>query len=481
MMKKTGAVLILTFVAIAGAAPVARAATELPIPPGYTLLARQPLAGGVSHVELASANPPERVHVAVIPAGAPVELMPALSNGAIFEDGRRLERPSDACARLHCILAVNGDFFSGEGVPLGGVVANDQLLRSPNPTHHQLMIGFDGRPLDGTLAWKARLVTTDLDSLTIDGVNTGRDTDQTILYTPAWGDSTKANRYGGELTLRFVQPAGQLRVGQTELVEITGFRDRAGDSPIPADGAVLSGHGRGERALADIWARIGSGAAAGNALLRVDTTPAVTASIGGTPILVRDGVRWFADDGSSLVRLRNPRTMVGWTRSGTILLVTVDGRDPGVSEGMTLAEAAGLMIGLGATDAINLDGGGSTSFVVGGRVANRPSDVLVLRGGKVVEAEVPAHGDRVIGQDERGVADTLLVVPRDVPATAADPLAPLRLPAPTFTPHQSFASIGLPVDAGHSWKGDLSFVLVSLAALGAVAGRWRRRDPSASA
>ena len=481
MMKKTGAVLLLTLAAIGVAAAPASAATDLPVPPGFTLLARQPLAGGVSHIELASADPPERVHVALIPSGSPVELMPAMSNGAIFEDGPRLERPSDACARLHCIVGVNGDFFSREGVPLGGVVADGQLLRSPNPTHHQLMIGADGRPADGTLAWNARLVTTDLDSLTIDAVNTGRDTDQTVLYTPAWGRSTKTNRYGAEVTLRFVQPAGPLRVGQTALVEVTGLRDRAGDTPIPPDGAVLSGHGRGEQALADMWARIGSGAAATNALLRVDTTPAVAATIGGTPILVRNGVRWFADDGSSLMRERNPRTMVGWTGSGTILLVTVDGRDPGVSVGMTLAEAAALMIRLGVTDAINLDGGGSTSFVVGGRVANRPSDVLVLRGGSVVEAEFPARGDRVIGQDERGVADSLLVVPRGAPARAADPLAPITLPAPTFTPHQSFASIGLPVEPGRSWKGDLSFVLVSLAALGAVAARRRRRDPTASA
>ncbi|HEV3402013.1 MAG TPA: phosphodiester glycosidase family protein, partial [Acidimicrobiales bacterium] len=51
-----------------------------------------------------------------------------------------------------------------------------------------------------------------------------------------------------------------------------------------------------------------------------------------------------------------------------------DGRQPGHSAGMTLAEAARLMLDLGATEAINLDGGGSTTFVVRGRVSNRPSE-----------------------------------------------------------------------------------------------------------
>jgi exopolysaccharide biosynthesis protein len=62
-----------------------------------------------------------------------------------------------------------------------------------------------------------------------------------------------------------------------------------------------------------------------------------------------------------------------------LLLVTVDGRQPGYSAGMTLRELAALLRSLGARDALNLDGGGSTTFVVapgGGepRIANQPSD-----------------------------------------------------------------------------------------------------------
>ncbi len=71
---------------------------------------------------------------------------------------------------------------------------------------------------------------------------------------------------------------------------------------------------------------------------------------------------------------RAPRTAAGITEDGRLLLVTVNGRQPGLSTGMTLEELAGLMLELGARDAVNLDGGGSTTMVIRGRVFNFPSD-----------------------------------------------------------------------------------------------------------
>ena len=56
------------------------------------------------------------------------------------------------------------------------------------------------------------------------------------------------------------------------------------------------------------------------------------------------------------------------------IIVTVNGRNPGISVGMTLEELAELMIELGAVDAMNLDGGGSTTMVIRDMVLNIPSD-----------------------------------------------------------------------------------------------------------
>nr|WP_239556364.1 phosphodiester glycosidase family protein [Dyella flava] len=90
---------------------------------------------------------------------------------------------------------------------------------------------------------------------------------------------------------------------------------------------------------------------------------------------------WYVD--------RNGRTAVGVAADGTILLVEIDGRQPGLSLGTTIPETAAVMKWLGAASALNLDGGGSSNMVVGGSTVGHPSD---------------ASG-------ERGVGDTLMILP----------------------------------------------------------------------
>ena len=107
-------------------------------------------------------------------------------------------------------------------------------------------------------------------------------------------------------------------------------------------------------------------------------------AVGGRPVLVRDSVIVVAVDsaGSASFIARNPRTAAGIAANGKrLLFVVVDGRQLPYSDGMSLRELATLMRGLGARDAINLDGGGSSTLVYaepdsGGalRIANRPSD-----------------------------------------------------------------------------------------------------------
>ena len=108
--------------------------------------------------------------------------------------------------------------------------------------------------------------------------------------------------------------------------------------------------------------------------------------IGGGPYLVKDG-RLFVDGYTEGFEhpgdpvffyafgiARNPRTMAGVTRDGDLLLVTVDGRQPGYSVGLSFTEESRLMRALGAVQSLNLDGGGSTTMVVDGTLLGRPSD-----------------------------------------------------------------------------------------------------------
>lgn len=108
-------------------------------------------------------------------------------------------------------------------------------------------------------------------------------------------------------------------------------------------------------------------------------------AVGGRPVLTRDSTILDVVDTegqASFAQTRHPRTAVGLAARGTrLLLVVIDGRQPGWSAGMTLRETATLMLALGAPESINLDGGGSSAMVFADpslrglwRIANRPSD-----------------------------------------------------------------------------------------------------------
>jgi exopolysaccharide biosynthesis protein len=106
-------------------------------------------------------------------------------------------------------------------------------------------------------------------------------------------------------------------------------------------------------------------------------------AVGGRPVLVRDSAVAGEVDtfGQASFRERNPRTAAGIARNGKrLILAVVDGREY-QNAGMTLRETADLMLALGAREAINLDGGGSTTMVYADpnasgalRIANHPSD-----------------------------------------------------------------------------------------------------------
>ncbi len=95
-------------------------------------------------------------------------------------------------------------------------------------------------------------------------------------------------------------------------------------------------------------------------------------SLGGAPLLVKKG-RLAVVECESAFCARNPRTGVGFTPNGKLLFVVVDGRRT-QSRGMSLVQFAQLFRRLGASRAMNLDGGGSSTMWVRGKAVNRPSD-----------------------------------------------------------------------------------------------------------
>lgn len=106
-------------------------------------------------------------------------------------------------------------------------------------------------------------------------------------------------------------------------------------------------------------------------------------AVGGGPRLVKDGRNvavenyWAEvfDSGGTAGLSRQPRTAIGVKADNSLIMLVCDGRGMNGSSGFTLSELADKLISLGATDAINLDGGGSSAIVgYDGTVLNRPSD-----------------------------------------------------------------------------------------------------------
>ncbi len=217
-----------------------------------------------------------------------------------------------------------------------------------------------------------------------------------------WPTSEARRRPNGELLLfddRFgtsiAAPAGStivtvsgLRVGTSGRTEGTVTTSRrvvdATSVQVPSGHHVIVGYGLREQELVGI--DVGEPVAV-TSQITPEATPAalwegLASGTAGGQLLVRDGVRRPSDEfgafaafGDAHAYARQPRTAIGRTADGRILLVTVDGRQSGWSVGLTVRELADVMIALGARDAVNLDGGGSTTMMIDGTIRNRPSEV----------------------------------------------------------------------------------------------------------
>ena len=103
-----------------------------------------------------------------------------------------------------------------------------------------------------------------------------------------------------------------------------------------------------------------------------------TQVIGGFPLLLKSGERvgnLRVSDLPAFAAARHPRTAVGYDPAQEVLwVIVVDGRQEGYSDGMTLPELTALLERLGASEAVNLDGGGSSIMVLEGVAVSRPSD-----------------------------------------------------------------------------------------------------------
>jgi len=351
------------------------------------------------------------LNVGRVTKNAPVRVVVVTASDGVAGPVSRLETTTAACRRVGGIICVNGDFTDlGSSSPIGGVIHDNVLQRSPASGHFQLRLNgtvADDGPLsvgatvEATVTLPPRSLglpaTVTKSSLSIDAVNRERGQGQVVLYTPKWGANT-LTRGGDEV----VVTGGALTLGTD--VPVTVGAGRGGSSPIPGNGMVLSAVGT-DRLRAFLAVATNPSAVRRSVVVKPRVTPPARESVGGLPPILVNG-QTVNGTFNEFARGRNPRTLVGWNGAGDLMLVTVDGRQAG-SQGASLGEAASVLRQVGATSGFNLDGGGSTTFVSlppGGRtprVLNRPSD-----------------------GSERRLTTFLAVVPNDAAAVRTPPAGP---------------------------------------------------------
>lgn len=278
-------------------------------------------------------------------------------------------RVSELVKSNNAIAGINGTYFNAKNsIPLGILMVDGELMSYPISDRTALVITRDRKAFIDNISLDAYFGHNG-EKYSITGINEPRTSpDDIILYTPAFGELTLTNKTGCDLA-----------VNDSEIKSI-----KSGNSWIPENGFVLSaGALYAENLLNTI--KLGD-----KTQVTVNVIPYSTSIsgelmhlIGGGPRLLKSGRLYISKYEEKFKRDiasgRAARTAVGTTKDNHVLLITVDGKPRGKKKvgrslGMTLTELAYFMQSIGAQDALNLDGGGSTTMSIYGTVVNRPVD-----------------------------------------------------------------------------------------------------------
>ena len=300
------------------------------------------------------------------------------------------EQTSVIAAKHGAVAGINAGFFRLDtsafaGDPEGIFQIDGKLLSESRNGRDALLITNDSTscsscqtPKDQTVVAFDHLNTyaefwTHQNRFNISGIDRQLKENDAVLYSPEFGETT---------------PKTELKVLEIviENKKIKQILETSGGTKIPLDGYVLMSAGS-KKAEAASMASVGNEGITilGSSADREQTPDSkavmkfidVEDIVGGVPQLIKDGkidVTWEKEKSTkAFAETRHPRTAVSKLKDGKFLMITVDGRSES-SGGIGLNDLAALLLELGATDAMNLDGGGSTTMFLDGKVVNHPSD-----------------------------------------------------------------------------------------------------------
>lgn len=294
------------------------------------------------------------------PTNAPFRLEVALAKDQVMDR----ERTSDIARRRNALFAVNASFFAENGDPIGLLMVDGRILSEPQKGWYAAGFTDENHLVIG----ETRLSCKALGSrgeVEIGGINRLNNGNEVTFYDFFFGNRTP--KQSGVAVL--------VRNGVVEEVIL----ESQGEIPIPRDGFILLGRGKGAEALRGAFFpgdRVRVRMALYAPEKQVAEWQRVRHAVSGGPLLFFEGQPGpFGDFNPDIVAKRHPRTVVANLEDGRILFLVVDGRRPGHSVGMTIEELVEELKTYRTYSALNLDGGGSATFYLEGRILNLPSDL----------------------------------------------------------------------------------------------------------
>lgn len=281
-----------------------------------------------------------------------------------------LEKPSVMARQAdsaghHVIGIVNADFFINSE-PDNMQVIRGEITRRQRSGYSA--VGFDtsNRFMLAYPAFKGVLFAN-RKSIALNGVDEARAANQIIMYNSYNGSTTGTQTSGTETVLT---PLNGWSVNDTVVCIVKSCKSTYGNTIINKRELVLSGEGTGAAFLNNIKA--------GDTVkicVEVSTGPRrITELVGGRPIFFKDGEIDSSKASISVIAVRNPRTLIGFSKDSTkAYVMVIDGRQS-FSVGMDVWEMTKLMKTLKIHNAMNFDGGGSAIMVIDGATMNSPSD-----------------------------------------------------------------------------------------------------------
>ncbi|MDR3613533.1 MAG: phosphodiester glycosidase family protein [Candidatus Obscuribacterales bacterium] len=276
---------------------------------------------------------------------APVKVQPYLAS----ESFDKLKDVADHARSSNALAAINANYFKKDGTPLGTLIIDGEWVAGPIYDRVAMGIARDGKVKIDRVSLNGLLTATnrdDLGQIWVNNINQPRRTgSRLVAYTRRWGTNVHMD-YAGCLVA--VNAQGEVVDKTTTAIN------------IPYGGYVLSDGKSGAIAQLERGDKLQL-----NWQTRPDDWHDIVEAVSGGPMLVKDG-KLFLDckdenfkSGWTGAQIQ-ARTVVGVTRDNHLLLVTIEGHH-------TLWDCAKFLYKMGAVDAMNLDGGGSTQMIIKGQ------------------------------------------------------------------------------------------------------------------